>query len=88
VQVMPSTGKTFIQRDAASAIIEATRAKAGAQPKEKWNVQINVLSIMDGLAFAEMVTPSTFNYLHLAKIDGQWKIINILRKPASPPVNK
>ena len=52
--------------------------------KEKWNFQIDVLDVMDGLAFAEVSTSSTLNYAQLAKIDGQWKIINILRK-VSPP---
>lgn len=85
VQVIPATGKTFIQRDAAGSIIEATRAKAGALPQEKWNLQINILDIMDGLAFAELNTPAAFNYVQLARIDGVWKIINILRKSAPQP---
>lgn len=77
---MPATGKTFIQKDAAGSLTEAVRAKAGALPAEKWNIQVNVLDIMDGLAFAELVIPSGISYAQLAKIDGQWKIINILRK--------
>ncbi|MCX6224035.1 MAG: nuclear transport factor 2 family protein [Bacteroidia bacterium] len=85
---LPSTGKTFIQRDAAGSIMEAVRAKTGAQPKEKWNIQVNVLDIMDGLAFAELIIPSGYSYAQLAKIDGQWKIINILRKMAVPPAKK
>jgi hypothetical protein len=85
---IPATGKTFIQKDAAGNIMEAVRAKLGAQPKEKWNMQVNVFDILDGLAFAELVTPSAHNYVQMAKIDGQWKIINILRKMASPPAKK
>jgi hypothetical protein len=88
VMVIPPTGKTFIQRDAAGSIIEAVRAKAGAQSSDKWNIQVNVLDIMDGLAMAELVIPSGFSYAQLAKIDGQWKIINILRKTAAQPAKK
>jgi len=77
---MPPTGKTMIQRDAAGSMIENTRAKIGAQDKEKWNIQVNVLDCMDGLALAELITPAGWNYCQLAKIDGQWRIINILRK--------
>jgi hypothetical protein len=84
VSVIPSTGKTFIQRDAAGNLTEAVRAKAGALPADKWNIRINVLDVMDGLAFAELVIPSGFSYAQLAKIDGEWKIINILRKLAPP----
>ena len=85
---MPATGKTFIQRDAAGSMIEAVRAKIGAQPKENWNIRVNVLDIMDGLAFAELVIPSGYSYAQLAKIDRQWKIINILRKAAAPQAKK
>ena len=83
--VMRATGKTFIQKDAAGSLTEAVRAKLGAQPEEKWNIEVNVLDIMDGLAFAELVIPSGFSYAQLAKIEGQWKIINILRKTNVQP---
>ncbi len=83
--VMRATGKTLIQRDAAGSLTEAVRAKLGALPKEKWNIEVNVLDIMDGLAFAEMVIPSGYSYAQLAKIEGQWKIINILRKTNVQP---
>jgi hypothetical protein len=82
---IPSTGKTVIQRDAAGSVMEAVRAKAGAQPKDKWDIQVKVLDIMDGLAFAELSTSAGSNYAQMAKIDGQWKIINMLRKVNAQP---
>ena len=82
--VMSQTGKTMINRDAAGGIIEAARAKAGALDKEKWNIKIDVLDCMDGLAFTELAVPTGFSYCQLAKIDGQWKIVNLLRKPMKP----
>lgn len=88
VTTIPGTGKTFMQKDAGSAIIEATRAKFGAQAPDKWNIRIDVFDIMDGLAFAELVIPTGTSYAQLAKIDGQWKIINILRKQGTPPAKK
>ncbi len=80
--IMQQTGKTMINRDAASGILEAARAKAGELDRGKWNISINVLDLMDGLAFAELTVPTGTSYCQLAKIDGQWKIINILRKTA------
>ena len=87
VSIMPKTGKSMINRDAASAIIEAARAKIGALDKDKWNIRIDVFHIMDGLALAELSIPSGWSYCQLAKIEGQWKIVNILRKPAKQKVN-
>ena len=72
----------MINRDAASGILEAARAKAGELDRGKWNISINVFDLMDGLAFAELIVPTGTSYCQLAKIDGQWKIINILRKTA------
>ena len=77
---MQESGRMMIQRDATGSMIENVRAKVGAQNKEKWNIQVNVLDCMDGLALAELITPSGWSYCQLAKIDGQWKIINMLRK--------
>ncbi len=79
---MPSTGGYMIQRDAAGALIEATRAGLGALDREKWNISVQMLDCMDGLAVVELKLPTGWSYCQLAKIEGQWKIINILRKPA------
>lgn len=77
---LPTTGEFMIQRDAAGSIIEATRAGLGATDREKWNIQVRMIDSMDGLALAEIKVPSGWSYCQLAKIDGNWKIINILRK--------
>lgn len=84
LMVMPQTGKSMINRDAYGAMVEAVRAKVGAQEKEKWSIAVEAFDFMDGLAFAELTTPSGLSYCQLAKIDGQWKIINMLRKTAKP----
>jgi hypothetical protein len=85
---MTKTGKMIINRDAAGALVEGTRAKVGALDKEKWDIKIDVFDVMDGLAFAELTIPSSWSYCQLAKLEGQWKIINILRKPVIKQQNK
>jgi len=44
---------------------------------------------MDGMAFVEITTSSSWNYVQMIVLDGQWKILNILSKrnptPARPP---
>lgn len=76
----PNTGKCFIQKDAVSRMIESVRAKMGAMPKEKWNILINVLNSMDNIAFAEVTTNAGTSYYQLAKIDNNWKVINVFRR--------
>ena len=82
---MPTTGNYMVQRDASGGIIEATRAKLGALEKGKWDISVAMLDCMDGIAMAEMKIPSGWNYCQLAKLDGEWKIVNILRKIARKP---
>ncbi|MDD5361072.1 MAG: nuclear transport factor 2 family protein [Ignavibacteria bacterium] len=79
---IPSTGKYVIGKDGYSKIKEIVHSKMILLDKEKWNFQVNVIDIMDGLAAVEITSPNGINYMQLAKIDGQWKIINSIRKPA------
>jgi hypothetical protein len=79
---IPSTGRYIIGKDGYSKIKEIVHSKMILLDKEKWNFQVNVLDIMDGLAAAEITSPNGINYMQLAKMDGQWKIINSIRKPA------
>jgi hypothetical protein len=80
VQTLPQTNKSFIQRDGFSMVIGYMKGGSGILPREKWDIKINILDLMDGLSFVKLELPSGINYIQLAKIDGQWMIINILRK--------
>jgi hypothetical protein len=77
---LPQTGKSFISREGSSMIIEASRSKTIIVQKEKTPVKVNILAIADGLAFVELVIPTGWNYCQMARIGGQWKLINMLRK--------
>ena len=46
--------------------------------------QINLVEILDvspTIASAKSVSPEFIDYLHLAKVDGQWRIVNVLWEP-------
>lgn len=77
---LPQTGKSFISRVGIGMIKEATRAKLRSIPENQQKVDVKILDIMDEMAFVEAITPTSTNYIHLAKMDEQWKIINILNK--------
>ena len=77
---LPQTGKLFISRVGIGMIKEATRAKLRSIPENQQKVDVKILDVMDEMAFAEAITPMSTNYIQLAKMDEQWKIINILNK--------
>ncbi len=77
---LPQTGKSFISRVGIGMIIELVRAKLRQVPENQQKVDVKILDVMDEMAFVEAITPMSTNYIQLAKMDEQWKIINILNK--------
>jgi len=77
---LPQTGKPFISRVGFGMITEAVRAKLRQVPENQQKVDVKILDVMDEMAFVEAITPMSTNYIQLAKMDEQWKIINILNK--------
>ena len=70
----------IITKDGFSLLREVAQSKMRLLEKDKWNLKIDILDIMDGLAAVEVNLPSSLNYYQLAKMDGKWKIINGLKK--------
>lgn len=75
-------GKVFVNESSASAMVAFTRAGFGkkkARPDQK--NQVVILDVSGDLASAKSVSPDFIDYIHLARIDGQWKIVNVLWEP-------
>lgn len=69
----------FINKDGFAMLREVANSKLNLKEKDLWNLQIDILDIMDGLAAVRVELPSGISYLQLAKMDGAWKIINSLK---------
>ncbi len=81
---LPQGGREFISRVGIVMIMEATRTKLRQVPDEQRKVNIDILDVMDKMAFVEAITSMSTSYLQLAKMDDEWKIINILSKQNPP----
>jgi hypothetical protein len=71
-------------------LIEFTRAKMGLLPEEKRNIEVTVLDVMEDIAAVKVLSAMYYDYLQMAKIEGEWKIINVLwvmnpKAPRSKP---
>ncbi len=63
----------------------------------KWNAkgwlpmdapkEIELFDVQDKTASAKLTAQWGTDYFHLAKIDGEWKIVNVLWQSPSPPTN-
>jgi hypothetical protein len=78
VRNLPQTGKEFLNKAGFSRLAELVRANQVPLPPEKRNIEITVFAVREGLACARAVSSSFYDYLQLAKIDGTWKLINVL----------
>lgn len=88
---LPETGTTMLNYSGAILLIEATRAKMMNLPEEKRKIKVKILDVYNEIAMVEVLSAKYYDYLHLARINGQWKIVNVLWKPnpaGYPPKKK
>ena len=77
---VPQTGKTGLSKMGASQLIEGTRAKMGTLPESERKIKVTVLDVFEDLAAVKVVSARYIDYLQCAKINDEWKIVNVLWK--------
>ena len=76
------TGKSILNTVSAKTMVEYTRAGGGTKtPKEKQKNEVFILDISENIATVKAVSYDYIDYIHLAKSDDTWKIINVLWRP-------
>ena len=85
----PELAKRIVRRDArgrnslgqmgAMTLVQFTRAGEGKSiPKEKQQKDVTVLDIFGNAASVKVIASDWVDYLHLAKWNGRWVIVNVL----------
>lgn len=84
------TGKIFLGYSTYSGLIEATRAKSGLLDPDKRKMSFHLININEDVANAKILTARFDDYLQMVKVEGRWKIINVLFAGGSdiPPAIK
>lgn len=87
IVMAPQQGmNAYTRKMTATELIELTRSKRGVIPREQWGIEVAVLDVYGNMAAVKILNPKFFDYLQLAKVDGSWKIVNVLwGYPASAP---
>lgn len=73
--------KNFSRLDQMSAmsLVQKTRRGVGKQiPKEKQQKDITILDVYENAASVKIVASDWIDYLHIAKWNGRWVIVNVL----------
>ena len=79
-----TTGKTMVQGMGTSVLVNSTRHGYGKEtPRERQQKDVSVLDIFGNAASVKAVMADWIDYMHMAKVDGRWVIVNVLweRKP-------
>jgi hypothetical protein len=74
-----TTGKTMVQGMGASVLVNGTRHGYGKEtPKERQQKDVSVLDIFGNAASVKAEMADWIDYMHMAKVDGRWVIVNVL----------
>jgi hypothetical protein len=78
VQRKPGEAET-LQEMTADQLVQMTAGGGGKQmPDEQKRSDVTILDIYGGMASVKIVAGVWVDYMHIAKVDGEWKIVNVL----------
>jgi hypothetical protein len=79
VETNPQTGKSRLSQMSAMTLVQGTRAGGGTRtPKDKQQKDVTILDVFEGAASVKVVAANWIDYLHMAKSNGRWVIVNVL----------
>lgn len=82
-----SSGRSRLIQMSAMTLVQNTRNEGGSKiPTGQRTDSVRILDIYGGAASARVRAATWVDYLHLAKFNGRWRIINVLwENDAKPP---
>jgi hypothetical protein len=74
-----ATGRTAVGNQGASELVTATARGLGTRiPEDARRKEVQVLDIFGNAATARIRATGWVDYLQLVRVDGEWKILNVL----------
>lgn len=74
-----ANNRSRLSQMSAMTLTQSTRRGGGKDtPKEQQQKDVTILDIYRGAASAKVIASGWIDYLHLAKWNGEWKIVNVL----------
>ncbi|HKQ77463.1 MAG TPA: nuclear transport factor 2 family protein [Blastocatellia bacterium] len=73
------SGRSRLDQMSAMSLVHVTRAQTSRPtPKEKRQNDVTVLDVFENVASVKIVATDWIDYLHVAKFNGRWVIVNVL----------
>ncbi|HEU0178169.1 MAG TPA: nuclear transport factor 2 family protein [Blastocatellia bacterium] len=75
----PNSGRSRLDQMSAMTLTLGTRSRASRPtPKEKRQSDVTILDVFENAASVKIVATDWIDYLHVAKFNGRWVIVNVL----------
>jgi hypothetical protein len=75
----PKTGKSRLDQMGAMTLVQGTRRGGGKQtPADKRRRDVTILDVYENVGCVKVVASDWIDYLHVAKFNGRWVIVNVL----------
>lgn len=72
-------GNSRLDQMSALTLVQGTRRGGGKNtPKEKQQKDLTILDVFENAASVKVVASDWIDYLHMAKFNGKWVIVNVL----------
>ena len=79
VRTDSTSSESRLQQMSAMSLVQGTRTGGGSRTaRERQLKDVSILDIYRGAASAKVVASDWIDYLHLAKWNGRWVIVNVL----------
>jgi hypothetical protein len=79
VETNPQTGRSRLNQMSAMSLVQGTRAGGGTKTaKDKQQKDVTILDVYEGAASVKVVAGAWIDYLHMARFNGRWVIVNVL----------
>ena len=91
VRTDPKSGRSRLEQMSAMGLVQGVRAGYGKNtPKEKQMKEVTILDVYENAASVKIIASDWIDYLHMAKSNGRWVIVNVLweLKPKEKSLNQ
>ena len=85
VRTDPASGRSRLDQMSAMTLVQGTRTGYGKKtPIDKQQKDVTILDIFGNTASVKVVASDWVDYLHVAKFNGKWVIVNVLWELKQP----
>jgi hypothetical protein len=89
VMTDPKSKRSMLQQMSAMGLVQGVKHGGGKMtPMDKRQEDVTILDVFQDAASVKIVAGTWIDYLHMAKFNGKWVIVNVLwalKTPPAPP---